>query len=137
VPEVNADPMNNRMLRSALIALAIAAPAFAQAPAKKVDVTGKWAFSVATDNGTGTPTVTFTQKGDSVTGHYSSQLLGEVDFKGTVKDGKIAWTMTVSVQGQSLAVSYAGTVESADTMKGTVDLGGMGGGTFTGTRQKP
>src|SRR5262245_48788643 len=88
-------------------------------PAPKTDVTGKWAFSVNTDLGTGTPTVTFKQQGDSVTGHYSSQTLGEVDFKGTVKEQKLTFTLKTDVQGTALTVTYSGTVDG-DSMKGTV-----------------
>jgi hypothetical protein len=106
----------------------------AQAPSK-IDVTGKWAFSVQTDAGTGTPTVTLTQKGDSLTGHYSSQLLGERSLKGTVKDNTITFSFSSEVQGQAFTVTYSGTVESASAMKGTVDLGGNGGGTFTAKKQ--
>ena len=127
-----------RVLEVTLFALAttlvLPSPASAQAE-KKVDVTGKWMFSVTSDAGTGTPTVTFKQQGDSLTGHYSSQAFGEVDFKGTIKDGKIAFSFGASLQGTSLNISYAGTVESADAMKGTVDFGGYGGGTFTAKKQ--
>ena len=107
---------------------------FAQAE-KKVDVTGKWLFTVTTDAGSGTPTVTFKQQGDSISGHYSSQAFGEVDFKGTVKEGRIKFTFGAAVEGTNLTITYAGTVDSADAMKGTVDFGGYGGGTFTGKRQ--
>jgi hypothetical protein len=128
--------MTLRTARAALIALAFSAPAFAQAPAdKNVDLTGKWAFAVVTDNGTGTPSVTFKQMGDSLTGHYSSQTLGEQDFKGSVKGNQLTFTMSVSMQGQALTLTYTGTIESKDSLKGTVDFGGFGGGTFTGKRQ--
>lgn len=101
----------------------------------KIDVTGKWVFTVTTDAGTGTPTVTLKQQGDTLTGHYSSQVLGEADLKGTVKERKIVFSFKADVQGTSLTVSYTGTVEGNDSMKGTVDLGGMGSGTFTAKRQ--
>src|SRR5262245_3100082 len=89
---------------------------------KKVDVTGKWIFTVTTDAGSGAPTVTFKQAGDSLTGHYSSQLFGEVDFKGTVKDQQVNFSFSSSVEGTSVTVSYSGTVEAADAMKGKVDF---------------
>ena len=103
--------------------------------AQKVDVTGKWLFSVTSGAGTGTPTVTLKQQGDSLTGHYSSQALGEADFKGTVKDGKINFSFTAEVQGTSLLVAYSGTVEGSDALKGAVDIGGQVTGTFTAKRQ--
>ena len=124
-------------LRSYLTVLVVLAAAMLSPrvlTAQKVDVTGKWQFTVTTDAGTGSPTVTFKQQGDSLTGHYSSQVLGESDFKGTLKDGKIAFVLQVEVQGTKLLVTYNGTVESNDAMKGTVDLGGQGTGTFTGKR---
>jgi hypothetical protein len=105
----------------------------AQADAK-VDVTGKWVFSVTTDAGTGTPTVTLKQQGDSVTGHYSSQALGEADLKGSVRDRKINFSFRVELQGTPLVVSYAGTIESNNAMKGTIDIGGAATGTFTAKR---
>jgi hypothetical protein len=117
-----------------VLALAVL-PALASAQAeKKLDLTGKWTFSVHSELGTGTPTVTLKQQGDSLTGRYSSQTLGESDLKGTFKDQKIAFSFTSTVEGQSFTVSFAGAVEG-EGLKGTVDFGGMGGGTFTAKRQ--
>jgi len=101
----------------------------------KVDVTGKWQFSVTTGAGTGTPTLTLTQKGDSISGHYSSTVLGEAEIAGAVKGQTITLRINVEVQGTPIVVTYNGTVDSADTMKGSVDLGGQASGTFTGKRQ--
>lgn len=106
----------------------------AQAPTS-LNVAGKWTFTVTSDAGTGTPTVTLKQQGDSLTGHYSSQALGERELKGSVKDNKITFSLATEVQGTALTVTYAGTLEDANTMKGTVDFGGYGGGTFTAKRQ--
>ena len=131
---MNALRITPRGLTLALLFLAAPYAVRAQGPGK-TDLTGKWLFSVVTDNGTGIPTVTFKQQGDSLTGHYSSQTLGEQDFKGTVKGTQFTFSMSLSVQGQAVTVTYAGTVESADSVKGTVDFGGFGGATFTGKRQ--
>jgi len=126
--------------RSHLILLAITGfvtlsrVASAQADAK-ADVTGKWLFNVTTNAGTGTPSVTFKQQGDSITGHYSSQTLGEADLKGTVKDRKINFNFRVEIQGTTLTVTYSGTVEGNDAMKGTIDIGGQATGTFTAKKQ--
>jgi hypothetical protein len=125
-----------------LAALLVALPAaplvrqtVAQAPARAIDVSGKWLFTVTSTAGTGTPTVTFKQAGDSLTGHYSSQTLGEVDFAGSIKADRITFGIKTEVQGTALTVTYSGTVESTDAMKGTVDFGGMASGTFTAKRQ--
>ncbi|MEO5815534.1 MAG: hypothetical protein ABIT20_09675 [Gemmatimonadaceae bacterium] len=103
--------------------------------AQKVDVTGKWLFAVTTGAGTGTPTVTLKQQGDSLTGHYSSQALGEADLKGSVTNGTIKFSFTTEVQGTTLVVNYSGMVESSDALKGVVDIGGQATGTFTAKRQ--
>lgn len=101
----------------------------------KVDLTGKWIFDVVTDAGTGTPTVTFKQAGEKLSGHYSSQTLGEADLTGTVKGQTINFTFNADLQGQSVPVTYAATIESKDSLKGTIDIGGVATGTFTGKRQ--
>ena len=101
---------------------------------EKVDVTGAWAFTIETGGGSGTPTVTFKQDGEKLTGHYSSQVLGERDFTGTVKGNQIDFVVQAEIQGQAVKVTYTGTVEK-DTMKGKVVLGELGEGTFTGKKK--
>ena len=101
----------------------------------KTDVTGKWLFNVQTDAGTGTPTVTFKQVGEKLSGHYSSQTLGEADLSGSVKGQTVNFTFNADLQGQSVPVTYAATIESKDSLKGTIDIGGVATGTFTGKRQ--
>jgi hypothetical protein len=118
----------------AFLCLVGAAAGQTQAPAK-IDVTGAWAFEVQTQAGTGTPQVTFKQDGEKLTGHYSSSLLGEADLTGTVKEHAIEFSFTVSVEGNSISVSYSGTVEDNNTMKGKVNFAGLGEGTFTGKRK--
>jgi len=111
-----------------------ASPAAVQTE-KPADVSGVWAFTIETGNGTGTPTVTFKQDGEKLTGHYSSQVLGERDFTGTIKGNAINFTIEADLQGQALKVSYSGTVDK-DTMKGKVVLGELGEGTFTGKKKQ-
>jgi len=103
--------------------------------AAKINVTGKWLFQVDTSAGSGTPTVTLKQDDETLTGHYSSTNLGEAELTGTVKAGAIQFSFVADVQGMKIDVAYSGTVESNDAMKGTVTIGGVGQGTFTGKRQ--
>jgi hypothetical protein len=109
-------------------------PAPAMQGEKPADVNGVWAFTIETANGSGTPTVTFKQDGEKLTGHYSSQVLGERDFTGTVKGNAINFVVEADLQGQAVKVTYSGTVEK-DTMKGKVVLGELGEGTFTGKKK--
>ena len=87
-----------------------------------------------TAQGTGSPSVTFKQDGDKLTGTYSSQVFGEQPVTGTVKGDAITFSFTGSVEGNSMTVTYTGTVEK-DTMKGKVTIGDLGEGTFTGKKR--
>ena len=95
--------------------------------------TGEWAFEVQTDQGSGSPTITFKQGGEKLTGKYAGQL-GNADLTGTVKGNAIRFTFTVDAQGQQAPVTYEGTVEKT-TMKGKLDIGGMVSGTFTAKKK--
>ena len=98
------------------------------------NVTGDWTFTVTTDQGSGTPTMTFKQDGEKLTGKYNGQF-GTADLTGTVKGNAIQFTFTIDVQGQQAPATYKGTIEK-NTMKGTMDIGGMVTGTFTATKNK-
>ena len=117
----------------AVIVISMAAAAAAQA--QKTDINGAWTFDVKTDAGGGTPTVTFKQDGEKITGHYSSTNLGEADLTGTVKGKDIAFAFDGQVQGQTVPVTYNGTIDSPTTMSGRLSIGGAVGGTFTGKKQ--
>lgn len=97
------------------------------------NVTGEWVFNVTTDQGSGTPTMTFKQDGEKLTGKYVGQL-GSSDLTGTVKGNEIAFSFTIDAQGQQAPVNYKGTVEK-NTMKGSLDIAGMVNGTFTATKK--
>ncbi len=124
--------MNERMKRVlAGACLVVFASVVAAAQAAKVDLTGKWLFTVTTDAGTGEPTVTLKQDGEKLTGDYSSQVLGDAALTGSVKGQQISFAFTTN----GIEVKYTGTVENKDALKGTVDLGGLASGTFTAKRQ--
>jgi hypothetical protein len=97
------------------------------------NVTGEWLFDVSTDQGSGTPTITFKQDGEKLTGKYAGQL-GNADLTGTLKGNAIKFTFTIDAQGQQAPVTYEGTVEK-NTMKGKLDIAGMATGTFTATKK--
>jgi hypothetical protein len=131
-----------RTLRLVLAMSAIAfAPTIAQSQSAKpdtgkVDVTGKWNFSIETPV-QGTPIVTFTQKGDSVKGEYISQALGTHGFVGTVKGRTVLFAFPAESGGQSFTMAFTAKVDDADSMSGTIDFSGMATGTFSAKRAKP
>ncbi len=126
-----------RPLRAATLvvaALALSASVAAAAVAFH-DLTGSWAFEVVTENGTGTPTVKLKQEGLALTGTYESRMLGVRALKGSVKGDSIKFDLAPGGDAQ-ITLSFAGVIVDADHLKGTVDFGGQGGATFSGTRQK-
>ena len=101
---------------------------------KPADVAGNWAISVETQGGSGTPTLTLTQDGESLTGTYSSQVFGEQKVTGSIKGNAITFTFTGTIEGTSITVTYSGTVDKT-AMEGKVTLGDLGEGTFTAKKQ--
>ncbi len=121
------------ILKANAVVIALALLVSSQVLAQANNVTGEWAFNVTTDQGGGTPAITFKQDGDKLTGKYAGQL-GSADLTGTLKGDAIHFTFTLDVQGQQAPVTYDGTVEK-NTMKGKLDIGGMVTGTFTATKK--
>ena len=121
----------------AAAAFAQTSPAPAKPPAaatKAADISGKWQFTVQTENGTGSPVVTFKQEADKLSGDYISQTLGNATLTGTIKDKTFDFVVKANVQGTAIDVAFKGTVEADNTLKGTLDIPGLGGGTFTARR---
>ena len=105
-------------------------PASATSASDKTDISGAWVFQVETSAGSGSPTFNFKQEGEKLTGDYKGAF-GEAPLTGTVKGGKIDF----EIKGQQGTLTYTGTIEKDGTMKGTVQLGEVGSGTWTGKRR--
>ena len=100
-----------------------------------VDVTGTWNLEVTTDQGVTRPSFTLTQEGERLSGSYSSEALGEARLRGTVTGSQVRIRFTVNLQGQTIGVTYRGTVDETGAMSGTIDLAdGLATGRFTATR---
>ena len=115
-----------QMLAAAVvIALAGAVEASAQ-----VNLSSAWTFTVDVDGAITNPAVTLVQDGMTLTGHYSSDALGENDITGTVDGSNVTIMFEADLQGQSAPVSYKGTVDEEGVWSGTLDIAG---GLLTGT----
>jgi len=125
----------NHPLPRIIVIVAIVSSATSLIAQDKVDITGKWVFTVETSAGSGMPTVTFKQDGEKITGHYSSMTLGEADFTGTVKGRDVAFNFNANVADMQIPVSYTATLDGKDAMKGKITITGLGDGTFTAKRQ--
>jgi hypothetical protein len=104
--------------------------------ASAADVSGTWQVSVETSQGTGTPTVVLKQDGEKLTGTFNSQIFGEAKLTGSVKGNAIEFAFEGDAGGQTLKVSYKGTIESPTTMKGTAVYAGFDDkATWTATKK--
>ena len=95
-------------------------------------MTGTWAFEVNHSAGTSTPTVTITQTDGKLSGKYESTY-GQFDLTGTIKGADFTFSVEVGTE-QKVRLVYNGTL-NGDAVKGSMTMGEMGEGTFTGKRK--
>ena len=118
-------------------AIAIALAGAVEVSAQTANVAGAWTLTVESDQGITTPAVTLVQDGEALTGHYSSETLGENDLTGTVSGSEIRFTFTADLGGMDIEVIYSGTIDEDGMITGTLDIGpGLAGGTFTAVRKE-
>ena len=120
---------NIRLAGNLVTAIAIMFAVVAQSSAQ-TNMTGSWILEVSSDQGITMPELTLVQEGMKVTGHYSSDALGENDITGMVDGNKVMVSFEADLQGQSAPVSYTGTVNEEGIWSGTLDIAG---GLLTGT----
>jgi len=120
---------NIRLVGNLVTAIAIMFAVVAQSSAQ-TNMTGSWILEVSSDQGITMPELTLVQEGMKVTGHYSSDALGENDITGMVDGNKVMVSFEADLQGQSAPVSYTGTVNEEGVWSGTLDIAG---GLLTGT----
>lgn len=99
------------------------------------NLTGHWACRVETDNGTGEPSFSFINAGQNLLGTYKG-LLGEAAVYGEIgKTNSVKFWFTGKREDQEIPVTYTGQIEGGDAMKGKVQLGDLGTGTWTGQKK--
>jgi hypothetical protein len=94
------------------------------------DLTGSWSIAVVLDAGTGAATFNFKQTGEALSGTYTGTF-GTAQVTGTIKGDQIEWSFDAEQVGK---VTYQGTLDGQDKMKGAVIYGQLGKGTFAGER---
>lgn len=122
------------MKRMIIVVLALFVTTAGPRAQEKVDLTGTWILQVDTGAGSGTPTFTFKQSGDKLEGTYEGTF-GKANVTGAVKGNEARWSFNVDVQGLQATCEYVGTVEK-DSIKGTMRIGDLADGTFTGNKKK-
>ena len=109
------------------------------ARAQALDMTGTWKLQVDSQTGPATPTLTLTQNGTSLTGHYSSEALGEHDVEGTVngRHVRVDFSAVIEQLGEA-PLNYNGDVSEDGVWSGSLEAEIQGQpfpiGTFTATK---
>jgi hypothetical protein len=109
----------------ALTFLAISLAA-AQAADDKVDISGTWNAEVDLGGMQGTPTFTFKQDGEKLTGKYKGQF-GDAELTGKIKGKDIEFSFEIQPGAKA---TYTGTIDK-DTMKGNANYADQASGTWT------
>jgi hypothetical protein len=103
--------------------LVVAALAFVHA----ADVTGKWGATFDTQVGQQVYEFDFIVKGTTLTGTMKGNLLGESKVEDGKVDGqKITFTENASFMEMPLRITYVGEMTSADEIKFTRTIEGVG-----------
>jgi hypothetical protein len=113
------------------------APATTSSASSGASLTGDWNVTLQLDTMTATPALTLKQDGDKLTGEYVSQMYGKAPVTGTVKGTEVAFTVSLTVEGNAINAVYTGVVQADGSLKGSVDIGGGAmAGSFTATKKK-
>ena len=112
------------MTKRLLVSMAVLALA-----ASAADITGNWKATMDLGGQAMERTFVFKQDGAKLTGETTSSMMG----KSTIADGKVdgntvTFTITASMQGQDMKLTYKGTIVSATEIKFDVEGAGLGGG---------
>ena len=121
--------MRKGLLASFVVLASISLPGFFSAS----DVSGTWDLTVVSQQDTANPSVSLVQAGEKLSGTYRGRM-GEHKLEGTVRGSEIRFVVTMRFQDQTFLVTYSGTAEE-DSMKGTVQFGDRGSGTWSAKRR--
>ncbi|MBI5086814.1 MAG: hypothetical protein HZB13_19730 [Acidobacteria bacterium] len=103
-------------------------------PLAAADVTGDWKVEGEIAGNPVTPTCTLKQEGAKLSGACKSEL-GESALKGEVDGEKVKFEYEIDYNGTKYLLTYSATLDSANSMKGTVDAG-VASGAFTAKKEK-
>ena len=123
-------------MRTALVMVAFLLTSLSLSAAEQAAVDGPWlVHSVVYGNETDT-TCTFTQKGADLTGTCKPADAPGIDVTGKVDGDKVSWTQKSEYQGTPLTLEFVGTLKDG-AIKGTLTVTPFGvDGEFTATRPK-
>jgi hypothetical protein len=107
----------------------------AKQPPKEVNITGAWDMLTQTPNGDMPGDATFTQEKESLkvtmSGPQGTPMTGE----GTVKDGAVQFTVTISTPNGDFSIFFKGKIDG-EKISGEVQAGDFGSFTWVATKKK-
>jgi hypothetical protein len=128
--------MRFRRLSLAAVAVALAGTSITAAAQRLLaDFSGGWDVMVQGPQGPMASTLTLTQKGDSVSGKFDSEV-GSAMVKGTAKGDSLMVSLGLDVGGQVINLTTLGVLKDKDNMEGKIIAEGMGEFPFAASRQK-
>lgn len=117
-----------------LFVFAFGAAVAQSAPAVSID--GAWEVHATIGGTVSDLRCTFVQKEADLTGKCGSDQ-DTHEVAGKVEGKTVTWQFNTVWEGQTLTVTYTGTLESVDKMKGTVDVQPLSvSGDFAATKEK-
>jgi hypothetical protein len=93
---------------------------FASLPALAEDVSGVWKVNGQIADHIITPTCTLKQADKEISGNCKVDADHTLDVKGSVNDKQVTWKYDQEYEGTVYTLTYAGTLDSDTSMKGTV-----------------
>jgi imidazolonepropionase-like amidohydrolase len=100
------------------------------------EIGGSWDVSLTTPQGTNQATLTVTQSGTSFTGQMTSEMGTTPVDNGEVSGASASWSITITMGGQSMTITFRGDVEG-NRMRGSAEIPGMGSASFSAQKRTP
>lgn len=125
----------NRFVKLSVLAAVVLSAATATAQRILADVSGTWNVNVEGPQGPMASQLMLTQKGDTISGEFSSEI-GKAPVAGMVKGDSVKIALSLDMGGQQLSLQIAGAMKDKDNMAGAIEAVGMGAFPFTAVRAK-
>lgn len=93
-------------------------------PKAETSLAGKWNMSIETPGGQRAATLDLKLDGAKVTGSIASEI-GETPIAGEYAEGKLSFSITLDMNGQSVTIVFAGAPQKDGTLSGSANMAGQ------------
>ncbi len=98
-----------------------------------MSIDGTWTMKLQTQMGENPATLKLSNSDGSLSGSVEAAGQGTADISGTLDGESVQFKGTLNSQMGPIELDFSGTVDG-DEMKGTVELGSFGSGSWTATK---